>query len=121
MSAEGDRRLGVLFGLLGTALIVVDGLVDIIGGAVFLALGRGLRAAGAFDQGLLYLVFGLLVGFFVVLGRSRGEDRSLAAGLVLVVLVIVGWLVLGTASGLLAVLGSVLVLIAGILYLVAGR
>ena len=121
MPAEPDRRLGMVLGLLGAGLIVLEGLLEGIGGVVFLAVGRSMRALGFLDHALLLVVVGLLMGFFAFLGRSRGSDRSLTAGAVLVVLVIAGWLVLGLASGILALLGSVFVLVAGILFLLSGR
>ncbi len=121
MAGYQDRRIGFVIGLLGALLILVNGLLILLGGVVFLALGRGLRAVGAIDQGLLHVVFAVLAGFFLLLGRARGEDRTLAAGAVLVVLVVVGWVLLGLTSGLLPLLGSVLILVAGVLYLVAGR
>ncbi len=121
MSGEGDRRIGWLLGLLGAALIFVEGVLDLIGGAISTALGRNLRPFGWFDHGVILLVFGILAGFFALLGRSRREDQGLAAGIVLVVLVVAGWLVLGLANGLLPVIGSLLVLVAGVLYLAASR
>jgi hypothetical protein len=121
MTADADRRLGMVLGLLGAALIVLEGLLEAIGGVIFLAVGRTMRAFGFWDHALLLLVVGLLMGFFAVLGRSRDTDRSLPAGVVLVVLVVVGWLVLGVTSGVLALLGSILVLVAGILFLLSGR
>jgi uncharacterized membrane protein len=90
-------------------------------GIVFLATGRGLAALGSADEAVIFLVLGLVIGFFAVLGQSRAADRSLAAGVVLIVLAIVGWLALGFAGSLLAILAAVFTLIAGILFLVSGR
>jgi len=59
------------------------------------------------------------VGLFSVYGRSRTADRSLAAGVILVVIALLGWLALGLTAGLAGLLGTLLVLIGGILFLVA--
>jgi hypothetical protein len=111
----------MVLGVAGALLLVLEGLVDLVSGVVFLALGHGFRALGAVEQSFLFLVAGLLIGFFAIVGRTRGEERSLVSGVVLIVLVVAGWLVLGFASGVLALLGSVLVLVGGILYVVASR
>jgi len=120
-SADGDRRLGMVLGLLGAGLILLDGILEAVGGVIFLAIGRGMRALGFWEQSVLFLVVGCLLGFFALLGRSRGSDRSLTSGAVLVVVVIAGWLVLGLSSGILALVGSVFALVAGVLFLLSGR
>lgn len=121
MSADGDRRLGMIFGLIGAAFLVLAGLFDLVGSVVFLAVGHGLRALDALDQSIVFIVVGLLIGFFAVLGRVRGGDRTFVIGLILIVLALVGWLALGFGSGVLAILASIFVLIGGIFYLAAGR
>ncbi len=121
VTADGDRRLGLIFGVVAAVLLVVDALLRFLVGIVFLATGRELAALGSADEAVIFLVLGLVIGFFAVLGRSRGADRSLAVGIILIVLAIVGWLALGFGSSLLAILAAVFTLIAGILFLVAGR
>lgn len=121
MTADGDRRLGLIFGVVAAVLLVVDALLRFLVGIVFLATGRELAALGSADEAVIFLVLGLVIGFFAVLGRSRGADRSLAVGIILIVLALVGWLALGFGSSLLAILAAVFTLIAGILFLVAGR
>jgi hypothetical protein len=119
--AESDRRIGLLLGLLGAALIFLDGILDALGGVLFLAVGHGRLAIGLWEQSILFLVVGCIAGFFALIGRSRVADRSVTSGAVMVVLVIAGWIVLGLADGFLALVGSVLVLLAGVLYLVSNR
>jgi len=121
MTADSDRRLGLLFGVIGAVLLVVAAVVRFLLGVVFLATGHGYLGLGSLGESVLYLVVGLIVGFFAVLGRSRGTDRSLAIGIILIVLAIVGWLALGFGNSILALLGAVFTLISGILFLVAGR
>lgn len=119
MNPQGERRLAMAFGLLGALLLVLAGLLDLIRGVVLLALGSGFSALGTWGASVILIVVALLAGFFASIGRSR--DRSLASGLVLVVIAIVGWLVLGLASGVLPLLGSLFILIAGVLFLVPER
>jgi hypothetical protein len=117
----GDRAIGAAFGLVGALLLVLDGLIDLVRGVVYLATERGLRAFGPFDQALIFIVVGGVVAFFSVLGGFRRDDRGLVAGAVLVVVALAGWLVLGFGSGVLALLASIFILIAGVVLLVSSR
>jgi hypothetical protein len=119
--SDGDRRLGFLFGLLGGLLLVLAALVRFLLGVVFLATGHGYLGLGSIGESILYLVLGLVVGLFAFLGRRGPADRALTAGIVLIVLSLVGWLTLGFGGSLLALLGAVFALIAGIVFVVAGR
>jgi hypothetical protein len=119
MNAQGERRLAMAFGLLGALLLVVAALLDLIRGFVLLATGSGSYAFGTWSASIILIVVALLAGFFASIGRSR--DRSLASGVVLVVVAVAGWLLLGLASGVLPLLGSLFILIAGILFLVPER
>lgn len=119
MPGRGYQGLAVLFGILAALLLVIAGVVDFVGGFVFLALGAGGHALGEWGRSVIDVVVGLLVGLFAVLGRSGDRDRSIASGAVLVVLAIVGWFGLGFGGELLALLASLFCLVAGILYLVS--
>jgi hypothetical protein len=116
--ADDERRIATIFGLLGALLLVLEGLIELVTGAFLLAVGRGWAAFGAWEHAVLVLVVGVIVGLFAAYGRSRAADRSLAAGIVLVVIALVGWLALGLTAGLAGVLGTLLVLISGILFLI---
>ena len=111
----------MIFGLLGAALLVVDGLLRAVGGVVALAIGHPARAVGAWEGSVLFLVVGFLVAFFALIGRAGTGERGVASGVVLVVLAVVGWLLLGLGGGLLGVIGSLFVLIGGVLFLAAAR
>ena len=115
MSTGDDRRLGMIFGLLGGLLIFLDGVLRGFAGAVLLAIGRNGAALGAWAHGLLLLVGGLLVAFFAFYGRRGNRDRSLAAGVVLIVLPVLGWFVLGFGSGIQSLVGAVLAFMDGLL------
>lgn len=117
-SAEGDRRLGLVFGLLGSLLILLDGALRAIGGAILVALGHGHGVLGTWDHAFLLMAIGLITGFLSVYGRSGVRDRGLAAGAALIVLAVLGWFALGFGNEILALLGTILVLIGGILYVV---
>ncbi|MGP8077514.1 MAG: hypothetical protein ACLQD8_01555 [Thermoplasmata archaeon] len=121
MAGRGDRTIGAAFGVLGAVLLVLEGLLDLLRGVYYLALGRGLRAFGPFDQSIVLIVVGAVVAIFAILGGARREERSLVSGAVLVVVALAGWLVLGFGSGVLSLLGSILVLIAGVVFLVSAR
>jgi len=102
-------------------LIVVEGLIDFIRGAYSLAIGHPYLALGAFGGFILFVVLGLVFIMFAILGSSRPADRAIAAGVVMVVVALLGILLLGFANGLIGLLGSLFVLIGGLLFLVAGR
>ncbi len=121
MTADGDRRIALVFGVIAAALLLVDALLRLAFGVFYFVRGRELAALGSTGSAVIFLVIGLVIGFFAVLGRSRGQDRSLAVGVVLIVLALVGLLALGFAGNVLALLAAVFTLIAGILFLVAGR
>ncbi|HKN06973.1 MAG TPA: hypothetical protein VJ021_05160 [Thermoplasmata archaeon] len=121
MSSSGDRNLGFLFGALGAVILIVAGVINFFGGFVFLALGLGGPALGALTRSVIYVVFGIIIGLFTLIGRSGGNDRTFTAGVVLIVLAVVGWFGLGLANGLLALLAALFALIAGILYLLSAR
>jgi hypothetical protein len=121
MSVQADRRLGFVFGVLGAVLLILDALLRFARGVVFLATGFTYAALGSIGSSILFVVVGLLIGFFAFVGRHPGSDRSLAAGVILIVLALLGWLVLGFGGSLLAILAGVLTIIAGILFLVGGR
>jgi len=121
VSARGDRNLAFLFGALGAILLILDGLIDFVGGVVFLALGFGGHALIAWDRSVIDVVVGLIIGLFAVIGRTGARDRAVAAGVILVVLAIVGWFGLGFAGGVLALLAALFALLSGILYLLSAR
>ena len=120
-TSEGDRHLGMVFGLLGSLLILLEGVLRAIGGTIFLFVGHGRSAFATWEQALVLVAIGLITGFFSLYGRSGVRDRGLAAGVALIVLAVIGWFALGFGSELLALLGAVLVLIGGILFLVSNR
>lgn len=121
MASSRDRDLAFLFGVLAAVLLLVEGVIDFFGGFVLLAFGSGVHALGAWDRSVIDVVVGLVVGLFAFLGRSGTSDRTLAAGVVLVVLAIVGWFGLGFSNGVLALVAALFSLTAGVLYVVAAR
>lgn len=121
MAHESDRRIGMIFGVLGAVLLVLAGLVALIAGVVFLAFGHSHGALGSFSQSVIFVVIGLVIGAISLLGRTPGGDRALVAGIVLIVLAVVGWFALGFGGGVLAILGAVFTLIGGIFFLVGSR
>jgi hypothetical protein len=121
MDDPRDRRIGGLLGLLGAVLIGLDGLLDLARGLFFVAIGRVGPGYFPLDQGVILVVVALIVAAFSVVGGLRREGRATVAGAVLLVVVVVGWLELGLGSGLLSLLGALLGLVAGVVFLVSGR
>lgn len=121
MSGSSNRSIGFLFGLVGAALIVLEGFIDFLRSAFFLAIGHPLVAVGAFTASILFVVLGVVLALFVFLGRARRRERALASGVVLVVIALLGLLVLGFANTILGLLGAIFVLISGLLYIVETR
>jgi hypothetical protein len=121
MSAHSERRLAFLLGVLGAVLLALDALVRFALGVVFLATGHPFAAFGTLGLSVVFVVVAILIGFFSMWGRSAVSDRSLGAGVVLIVIAVLGWLVLGFSGSLLAVLAGVLTLVAGVLFLIGGR
>ncbi|HTT72598.1 MAG TPA: hypothetical protein VMG99_00390 [Thermoplasmata archaeon] len=121
MAGDGDRRVGMLFGLLAAICLVLAGLIDIVSGVVFLALGRGFSAIAVLDQSVLFVVLGLVIGFLAVLGRRRDRDRAMVVGVLLFVLALLGFVFLGFGSSVLGILAAIFALIGGVFYLVGSR
>lgn len=118
MTENPEQRFGYLFGLLGGLLIALGGLVALVVGMTDVVLGRSIAALNAESGAVVLFVVGGLAAFFAWLGRHEWNNRPLAAGLVLVVLAVLGWFVMGLGTNVLALVGALFVFLAGILYLV---
>jgi len=121
VSGSGERNLGFLFGGLGALLLVVAGVLDFFGAFVSIALGFGHPALGLFTRSVIDVIVGLLVGLFALYGRSVDRDRTFSAGVVLIVLAVVGWFGLGLGADIVGLLGALFALIGGILYVLSRR
>lgn len=119
MPNPSERRLGVVFGLLGAVLWIIEAILDLARSVYSVALGHGLAALGPFGEAALLVVLGLVVGILSTLGRARDTGRTFVIGAVLLALAIVGWFGLGFGGSLIALLGTVFVLIAGIVFVIA--
>jgi hypothetical protein len=114
-----ERGIGHLFGLVGGALIVVGGVIAAAIGVVDAALGHGIGSiVAAWSEAILLFVVGGLVFLFAHLGDHGWKDRAFATGVILIVLALVGWTVLGLGANLVALVGGLFALLAGILYLI---
>jgi hypothetical protein len=102
--------------MLGAILIVLEGLIDAIRGVVFVVVGRTGFAFGAWSQSLVFVLLGIVLFVIVLYGRAARPDGTRAAGIVLVILPLLGFFLFGFLNGILVLLGAVLVLVAGILY-----
>jgi hypothetical protein len=118
MENTTERSIGHLFGLLGGLLILVGGVVAVAAGFVDLALGRAIGAAGALGGAIVLFVVGALVLLFAHMGENGWKDRPFTTGVLLVVLAIVSWGALGLGANLIAFVGGIFALLAGVLYLI---
>ncbi len=121
MVDERDRSVAFLLGLLGAVLVGAEALLVLATALVRLVSGHLAHPLDPLSRTVVLAVFALLVGAFSLMGRSRRDERPTVAGAVLIVLAVAGWLFLDTGAGLLGVLGTLLALVAGVVFLVAGR
>jgi hypothetical protein len=117
MSDLTERRLGWAFGLVGGVLIVVGALVSAFVGSFDLAMGRFAGALGAGSEAVLLFAVGALALFFAYLAHRPWSDRPLIAGILLVVIAVIGWGVTGLGGNVVALLGALFVFLAGLLFL----
>jgi hypothetical protein len=120
-TATDDRRIAFVLGILAAILLLIAAVLHFVVGVALLVTGAAHSGAGSIGSSVIEVVVALLIGFFALLGRGRGNDRNVAAGVVLIVLAVVGWAALGFGGDLLALLAAVLALVSGVLFLVAGR
>lgn len=116
MAELTEQRLGYGFGLLGGALIVLGGLVSLAFGAADLLTGRPYGALNAMSGAVVLFVVGALSAFFAWLGHRAWSSRPLASGVLLVVMAFLGWLIVGVGADVLALIGTLFVFLAGVLY-----
>lgn len=117
MTDNPEQRLGYLFGLVGGVLLALGGLVSLVVGVSDMVLGRSIAAVNAEGSAVALFVVGGLTVFFAWLGRHTWSSRPLTAGVLLVALALVGWLVMGVGGSVLALIGGLFAFLAGILYL----
>ncbi|HTW77109.1 MAG TPA: hypothetical protein VMG14_05020 [Thermoplasmata archaeon] len=113
-----ERGIGHLFALLGGGLIALGGVVAAVIGIGNALLGRFAGATGALTDAVLLLVVGGLVLLFGHLAEHDWKERSVATGVILVVLAAVGWGILGFGGSVLALVGALFAFLAGVLYLI---
>jgi len=118
MAEITEQRVGYGFGLLGGVLIALGGLVALALGTADLIVGRTTGGLNTMSEAVVLLVVGGLAGFFAWLGYRRWSSRPLASGILLAVIAVLGWAVVGVGADLLALIGTLFVFLAGVLYLV---
>lgn len=117
MAEITEQRVGFGMGLLGGILIALGGLVSLAMGTADFVAGRSAVAANAANEAVVLLVVGGLAAFFAWLGHKAWSARPLVSGVLLVVLAVLAWAVIGVGANLLALIGSVFVVLSGVLYL----
>ncbi len=118
MAEMTEQRLGYGFGLVGGALIALAGVVSLVVAAIVAVAGHPFGAASAAGGAIVLFVVGGLAMFFAWLARHDWSGRPFASGVLLVLLAIVGWVVVGLDASLLALVGSLFVFLAGVLFLI---
>ncbi len=111
--------LATLLGLIGGVLIIVGVLIGgLIAGLGDLIAGNGRGFAGLIYAGVIDLVLGLLILVFTSYSRSHPPPDKAGGGVVLIVLAAIVWFFAGgSLYFIFVVLGAVLALLAGILFL----
>jgi hypothetical protein len=113
-----ERTLGHVLALVGGVLIGLGAIVAFLFGSAELLLGHRVLGAGAIAESIILLVMAALVLVFAHMGEHTWKDRPLTTGVVLLVLALAGWVGLGVGSNAVSLLGALLVVIAGVLYLI---
>jgi len=118
MEHTTEREMGHLFGLIGGILVLAGGLFAAAFGVTDLALGHLAGAASSLAAAVVLFVVGALIVLFAHLADHDWKGRPFASGVVLVVLAFVGWAALGFGANVLALVGAIFALLAGVLYLI---
>ena len=113
-----ERNLGYGLGLVGGGLILLGAIVSGVIGLVDLAVGHLFGAAASVGEAAVLFVVGGLAVLFAYLGYRPWSNRPIAAGVLLVVLGALAWGAMGFGANLIALIGALLVLLGGVLYLV---
>jgi hypothetical protein len=117
MTELDERRIGWGLGLAGGIAFGVGGLLSLALGTVNLALGHLGAGVGGLAAGIAAFVVAGLGIFFSYAGNGRWSGHALTPGIGLVVVGFAGTVMLGPVS-VLAVIGGLLLLLAGVLYLI---
>lgn len=117
MANPTERNLAYGLGLIGGILVLAAALISAVVAAIDYAAGHPFPS-GPITAAVILFVLGGLVLFFAYLGQKAWRDRPIATGVVLVVLAAVTWAVVGLGVHVIALVGAILVLVAGILYLI---
>jgi hypothetical protein len=122
------RTLGLILGMIGGGVLALAAIVDLLGDIVVLAVGAGLRLfANALAVLVLTGIFSFLVFLFSGLGGIPQVWVTRVSGAILVVLgvlllvVIVGTVGAITFFGILPLVGAILAIVAGGVFLLAPR
>ncbi|MGI0054566.1 MAG: hypothetical protein ACREB9_01925 [Thermoplasmata archaeon] len=117
MSDLTERSLAYGFGLIGGVLMIAAALVSAVFAIIDFAVGHP-SATGPMTAAVVLFVLGGLVLFFSYLGQREWRDRPLASGIVLVVLAAIGLGALGFGANVIALVGAIFALVAGVLFLI---
>ena len=112
--------LGSVLGFVGGILILLGSVVTFFFGVAVAAIHHSfLEGIGATALALEQAVVAVILLFFTALAARRSRDYALAGGVVLLLVSLIGLVFLG--GGVLIVIGFILTLIAGVLFVIPGR
>ena len=115
-----SNSLARTLGFLGGLIVLVGSVFNFFYGVIAAAIDRSLpQGFGSTASSIVQAVVAILLLFFVALAGSRPSEYRLAGGVVLVVVSLVGLVFLG--GGFLILIGLILTLVAGVLFVVPAR
>jgi hypothetical protein len=109
--------LGHTFGLVGGGLLVLGGILSLAFGMADLILGHPRGMIGAVSSAVVLFVLGGLTLMFAWLGRHEWRARAWVAGVLLVVIGLLGWATVGSLGDVATLVGALFAVLAGVLYL----
>lgn len=121
MAADRDRRWGFYLGLIAAVFLLLGALFHFALGIAFLVAGEAHSGVGSIVASVIDVGVAILIGLFAFVGRSPQGDRTLIAGIALLILALIGLLALGFGRDVFSVLAAIFALVGGVLFLVAGR
>ena len=117
MTEMTERNFGWGFGMVGGILFAIGAIVALVVGTVALAVGHPASAYGNVATALVLFVLAGVTLLFASLARKSWSGHPLTPPIVLAAVGVIGWLTVGL-SDVIALVGSVLVVLAGLLLLV---
>ncbi|MGA7922538.1 MAG: hypothetical protein WCA77_00980 [Thermoplasmata archaeon] len=111
-----ERSIAFFFGAIAGVLLLVGAFLNLVVG---IALGASGHGFGGVAFAVLEGIIGLVTLFFTFIAAAPRSNLAFGAGVVLIVLALIDYLLLDFERTILSLLGVVFTLIAGIFYLLS--